>query len=457
MNTENVTETHKKKRYRVTIYVLSFALVVALGFILVPFIQNLIPEAPDPSIMEPRPAEFRDQIYDRQAEFEKLDTDGDGFLSVVEYNGPEKLFSDIDTNGDEQLSPEETRYMMTFAEIPSGGFVMGTDEPIQAFREPATDSGPAHEVKIDGFKMSATEVTTAQYVLYLNSALEAGEIVVRLDTVPGLDTRVNYPVPAYVVEGPPGTEYAGLPYTYLSPITALSHKKAEGSPLLTPEHPLNQSWIDYIPELEQFYVHPGFEDWPAVFIKYWGASAFAEYYGLSLPTEAEWEYTASGGEQFEFATGDGTNGCQKSNHACYNVIGAPFFDGVDTPEEFIGFRYTVGSYPPNPFGVYDLAGNVWEWTLDWFDPNFYQYLVDNGITNNPLNLDGEEGPLDGWTGGPGQVFSHDARVCRGGSYNYHEPLTRTQFRFPVYSIIPNDHFGFRVVLRSPSVVFNGTE
>jgi formylglycine-generating enzyme len=412
----------------------------------------------DPHIGNIREAELREQVYNREDEFVKLDVDGDGLLSSEEYNGTQQLFEEMDIDGDEKLSLEEAVYMMTFAEIPSGSFIMGTDTPIRAFFLPTTDGGPAHEVTLDEFKMSATEVTNAQYVRYLNAALETGEIVVSLGTVSGDQTRVYYPVPAYVVEGAPGTEYAGLPYVHLSPISPLSHNEAPVTGFLIPEHPLNQSWIIYNPDLEHFYVNPGFEDWPAAYVKWWGAMAFAEHYGLSLPTEAEWEYVASGGEQFEFATGDGTNGCDSANYACYNVMQMPNFQGADTPDELIGFRITVGSYPANPFGVHDLAGNVWEWTLDWYDQNFYQYVVDNGITHNPLNLEGEEAPMDGSaTGGPGQVFSHDAHVCRGGSYNYHEPLIMTAFRFPVYSFIANDHFGFRVVQRPETTVFNGTE
>lgn len=193
--------------------------------------------------------------------------------------------------------------------------------------------------------------------------------------------------------------------------------------------------------------------------------AFAEYYDLSIPTEAEWEYAAKGGKDFKFPTYDGLNDGQRSNYACYNVMGLPdfIFEGADNPDDYIGFRYTVGTYKPNPYGLYDMAGNVWEWCYDWYDENFYQYCVNNNITRNPLNLEGEDPPFlsftegrkKGLTGGPGQKFSHSARVCRGGSWNYHEAVTMSEFRFPVYSFIGNDHFGFRVVKRSDEVIFNG--
>lgn len=421
-------------------------------------------EAPDAASSEElsssdfgyRAVEFRDQVLDRTAEFERLDSDGDGFLIVDEYNGTPKLFADMDVDGDNKLNPQETQFMMVFAEIPSGNFIMGSDEPIQAFFEPDVDAAPAHEVTIDAFKMAATEITTAQYVLYLNSALEAGEITVFLGEVHDDVERFHYPIATYLVEGAPGTEYEGMPYIDLSPVTGLSHHQFEDNTLLIPEHPLNESWLTYDPDTEEFEVHPGFEDWPVAYLKWWGAMAFADFYGLSLPTEAEWEYVAAGGQQFIFGSGDGEFGCQGANYGCYNVNHEPNFTGTHTPDEYIGFRYTVGTYPANPYGVYDLSGNVWEGTLDWFDEDFYQYLVDNGITHNPVNLDGEEPPLDGTaTGGPGQEFSHDARVYRGGSYNYHEAVARTAYRFPVYSFIGNDHFGGRVVLRPDTVVFNG--
>ncbi len=463
MSTKKVAETHKEKRYRIATYVLSFALVVAIGFILVPAIQNMIPEPFDPHLGEDqiREAEMREQIYDRQEEFLILDTDVDGFLSVDEYYGLEKLFQELDADGDEKLSPEEARYMMTFVEIPSGSFVMGTHEPIKFANQEIKNMMPAHEVELDGFEMAATEVTAAQYVLFLNSALGAGEIVVELES--NLDDIVNkyirftHPFEEHVVKGAPGTKYAGLPYIRLTHLSAIGHNESHINGILMAEHPMNRSWIIYHPEANSFFVQPGYEDFPVAFAKYWGAAALTEYYDLSLPTEAEWEYAASGGQQFDYGTSDRTAGCQRANYGCYNAMGVPNFQGVDTIDEFVGFRIAVGSYPSNPYGVYDLAGNVWEWTMGWFDADFYQYVVDNGITSNPINLEGEEAPMDGSAlGGPAIQFSHDSRVLRGGIWNYSDEILRVQYRMQAYSFITNDHIGFRVISRSPHVIFNAT-
>lgn len=459
-----ITKNNRKMKIRRILKSTIFFLVVGTIFSSCSLLGKM--KAPDKSIYQQRKAELRKQVYNRQSEFDKMDKNHDAYLSQDEYNGSEKLFAAIDINSDGRLSKEEAKYMITFAEVPAGTFAMGSTEPLKAFFKATEDCTPEHQIKLDAFKMSATEVTNAQYVMFLNSALKAGEIEVRLESVSNAMTRIHYPVAAYAVYGTKGNKYEGKPYIYLSPVGPLSHHKMENG-LLQPEHPLNISWVTYLPESKKFEVHTGFEDWPACHIKWWGAMAFAEYYDLSIPTEAEWEYAAKGGKDFKFPTHDGNNDGQRSNHACYNVMGLPsfIFKGTDTPEDFIGFRINVGSYPPNPYGIYDMAGNVWEWCYDWFGENYYQHCVDNNITSNPLNLDGEDPPFmsfgegrkQGLTGGPGQKFSHSARVCRGGSWNYHEAVTMSEYRFPVYSFIANDHFGFRVALRSSDVKFNGKE
>ncbi len=407
-------------------------------------------------------AEIREQVYDREELVNMLDTNGDEYLTIDEYNGTQKLFDDMDLDNDNRLSAEETEYMITFADIPTGNFIMGTDEGVVAFGKTDEASSPAHPVSIDGFQMAATELTTAQYCLYLNSALEAGQIVAELAEISAIEKeRMIYPVKTYEVRGASGTTYEGRLFMQLSRVASISHEYGEGGPLLIPEHPLNQCWIYYVEDMDRFYVDPGFENWPAAYLKFYGAMAFSEYYDLSLPTEAEWEYAASGGQQFEFPTDDGTNDGNKSNYRCYNVENEEDFEGADEPENFVGFRLDVGKYPANPFGLYDLAGNVWEWTLDWYDESFYQYCVNNDITRNPLNdkddyVDPPENKV-GVTGGPGQEFSHGSRVCKGGSYNYHEAMTYTNLRFPVYYYIANDHFGARFVIRSNDTEFNGKE
>ncbi len=204
-----------------------------------------------------RSAELREQTYSRQSEFSKLDTNSDGFVSAGEYNGGPQLFAATDTDSDGKLSLQEAKYMITFVDVPAGSFTMGargTDPSVV----PIQDAGPEHRVSVDGFRMAATEVTTAQYARFLNSALQAGQITVeRANSGPG---RIVYPLPVWTVYGAPGTKYEGKPYHALSPVSGLSHLRADGHPLLIPEHPLNQSWITYIPELERFTVALGFED-----------------------------------------------------------------------------------------------------------------------------------------------------------------------------------------------------
>jgi len=385
-----------------------------------------------------RPAEGRRQTYDRKKAFLKQDHNGDNAVSAGEYQGPATMFNELDADDNGKLSLEEAKWMMTFSPIPSGSLMMGSETG-------AEDERPVHKVNIDAFHMSSTEVTTTQYCQYLNAALKAREITVKLSDAAGMGVRIFVPIPAYGVFGAPGTRFAGKSYIVLSPVAGLSHVRVAEHPINIPEHPLNQSWIDYVPDLKRFYVRPGFEDWPAVNVRWYGAYAFAEHYGLSLPTEAEWEYAASGGRQFQWATSDGEISSARANYKC--------FSGTKSQDEWIGYRIAVGSYDPNPFGIFDLGGNVWEWTLDWYREDFYQYCVDNNITDNPTNLDGEEPPMNA-RGGPQGRFTHDARVTRGGSYQYHQSTLRTADRNRNYPFRGNDHWGVRVVRRSPSLILD---
>lgn len=97
--------------------------------------------------------------------------------------------------------------------------------------------------------------------------------------------------------------------------------------------------------------------WPANFITYYGAKAFADFYGYNLPTLAQWRLAAAGGQDFVFATSDGS---ENEGVAWINV------DGPGWPPHK-GHVQPVDSKSPNPLGIYHLGGNAWEWVQDWYD------------------------------------------------------------------------------------------
>jgi formylglycine-generating enzyme required for sulfatase activity len=170
-------------------------------------------------------AELREQKYDRSSEYSRLDIDRGGFVSVEEYNGTRQLFEAMDSDGDGKLRPDEAKYLITFVDIPSGSFTMGS-EGEELSVTPIRDAGPEHTVSIDGFRMATTEVTTAQYVQYLNSALQAEQITVeRANSGPG---RIVYTLPIWTIYGAPGTQYEGQIYASISPVSGLSHVRADG-------------------------------------------------------------------------------------------------------------------------------------------------------------------------------------------------------------------------------------
>ena len=144
---------------------------------------------------------------------------------------------------------------------------------------------------------------------------------------------------------------------------------------------------------------------PVVQIAYEDALAYARWAGKRLPTEAEWEFAARGGLAGNpFVWGDEfrPNGKWMANtHQGH-------FPNIDTGEDgFIGIA-PVAQYPPNSYGLYDMAGNVWQWTSDWYRPDYYKRLTSTGgVARNPH---GPETPFD-----PAEP-TEPKKVIRGGSY-----------------------------------------
>jgi formylglycine-generating enzyme required for sulfatase activity len=145
-------------------------------------------------------------------------------------------------------------------------------------------------------------------------------------------------------------------------------------------------------------------DHPVVHIAYEDALAFAEWSGKRLPTEAEWEFAARGGLQpMEF---NWEKEIKSGGRFVANVFQGSF-PNHNLQED--GFEATapVKTFPPNGYGLYDMIGNVWEWTNDWYDTQYFQTLSQNAITENPT---GPEKSYD-----PQEPFA-SKRVTKGGSF-----------------------------------------
>lgn len=152
-------------------------------------------------------------------------------------------------------------------------------------------------------------------------------------------------------------------------------------------------------------IESGYAKHPVVGVTWYGAVAYAKWIGKRLLTEAEWEIAAYGGrEDFIFPTG---NTIERSD--------ANFFSSDTTP---------VMSYPPNGFGLYDMAGNVYEWCQDWYDYHFYHLSIQE--PNNP------KGPLQG-------VY----RVLRGGCWKSSKEDMRCAHRHRNNPGAVNGTYGFR--------------
>jgi formylglycine-generating enzyme len=264
----------------------------------------------------------------------------------------------------------KTALAVTFVSIPGGTFQMG-DEKGDLWK----DCRPVHTVTINPFEMSESEITNAQYCEFLNAALKSGEITADSSSV-------------YIAKGSHDWEK----YVWLS-------RSQDAN---------NKCWITYSNNV--FSVVSGYENWPVVAVTWGGAKAFAKHYGWDLPREAEWEYACRGGKQYLYGTDDGTLSSKKAN---YTGIGHPV---------------NVKSYPKNPFGLYDMTGNVWEWCADWL----------GSYSSSPVTDPIESG------GG-------DAIVIRGGSWSYYKKINcRSAHRSSNIPEFGNLQIGFRVVCHACS-------
>jgi formylglycine-generating enzyme required for sulfatase activity len=273
--------------------------------------------------------------------------------------------------------------------IPGGEFSMGAADPMgtdnnDVGMHATKDSRPIHRVYVDGFWMDATEVTNDQFAAFVAATgyVTVAERAPRAEDFPG---------------APPENLVAGS-VVFANPGRAV---------------PLNNhfQWWSYIKGAN--WRHPlgpasAVDDkgrFPVVHVAYEDAEAYARWAGKRLPTEAEWEFAARGGLSGQLYPWGGE--LRPDGRWMANTHQGHFPDRDEGDDGFVGIG-PVATFSANGYGLYDVAGNVWEWVSDWYRPDYYAQLAATGyVARNP--------------GGPNSSFDPDEprqpkRVMRGGSF-----------------------------------------
>ena len=217
---------------------------------------------------------------------------------------------------------------------------------------------PSHEVYVDGFYIDITEVTNAQFSRFIE---ETGYVTVAERPIDWEIMKKELP--------------KGIPKPHDSLLRAgsLVFKKAETSVSNLNDFSKWWKWTAGAnwrnPKGPQSSIK-GKENYPVVHIALEDALAYCKWAGKRLPTEAEWEYAARGNQKNAIFFW-GKNEKKLPQNA--NTWGGEFPVSNDTLDGYEGLA-PVKQYPPNPFGLYDMAGNVWEWTLDDYDTEYYKKL-----------------------------------------------------------------------------------
>jgi len=298
--------------------------------------------------------------------------------------------------------------------IPGGEFRMGSDEHYP-------EEAPVHRVRVDPFSIDRFAVTNARFAAFVEAT--------------GYVTVAERPLDPANFPGAPeeNLQPGSLVFTMTPGPVDLRHLSqwwtwTPGASWRCPEGPSSST--------------EGRKDHPVVHVAYEDAEAYATWAGKALPTEAEWEFAARGGlEGAMYTWGDAPEnpGQRLANywHGEFPWRAEPGFGGT-TP---------VGSFPPNGYDLYDMAGNVWDWTVDWY-ADVHPADADKPccVPQNPRGASIDE------SYDPAQPqFPIPRKVIKGGSFGCADSYCmryRPAARRPQMVDTGMSHIGFRCVIRA---------
>jgi formylglycine-generating enzyme required for sulfatase activity len=241
------------------------------------------------------------------------------------------------------------------------------------FQDGHFDEKPLLSVKVDNFEMSKFEITNTQFSSFLKAY---GSQKVK---------RGEYEDEIIIYENDKGLKY------------------------------IQGTWSPSV----------GYEYFPVVGVTWYGAMEFCKYFHYRLPTEAEWEYAAKElGKKIKYGNGSDIANPREINFNTAESKDSTLNNSLNT---ISGTQQSVGAYPPNILGIFQMSGNVWEWCLDWYE-----------FTHNPEKTVNPTGP---WLG--------KYKVIRGGSFNNSAKAVRNTERSFLAPHRYAKDVGFRVVRTFP--------
>lgn len=304
----------------------------------------------------------------------------------------------------------------TMAWLPGGTFRMGSDVHYP-------EEAPAHLVSVDGFWIDRFPVTNADFARFVAATgyVTLAERQPRPEDYPGADPALL--VPASLVFRQPGQ--AGTDdwtrWWHLVPGADWRHPQGPDSTI------------------------EGLADHPVVHVALADAEAYASWQGKELPTEAEWEYAARGGlDGADFAWGDTLvpDGIHRAN------TWQGRFPVENLAEDGYVGTSPVSAFPANGHGLYDMIGNVWEWTADWYRAD---HAVGAGkpccLPRNPRGgTEAESRDLAAGDLLPRKVLKGGSHLCAPSYCRRYRPAARQPQTVDTSSV----HIGFRCIRRSPA-------